>query len=170
MPDSIEVLENWAINANMDIYIGANLNYISTLGIKGNNNITISPENPNYMTPDGTLILSKDGKNLCAVAKDLESYNIPSTVENIKAYSFYDMSNLKEIKLPTAIKNIENSAFGVHRGLEKVEIPSSIQKIEANAFQDCSNLKEIIIDKPKDSIIGSPWGNPFGLRAVKWLR
>ena len=170
LSESVEKIEDWAIGSwSKDIYIGKSLNYISSLGIRGNNNITISPENPNYMTPDGTLILSKDGKNLCAVAKDLASYNIPSTVENIKGYSFYKMYQLIEFKLPMGIKNIESSAFEAHFGLKKVEIPSSIQKIAANAFQDCSNLKEIIIDKTKDSISGSPWGNPFGLRAVKWL-
>ena len=54
--------------------------------------------------------------------------------------------------------------------LERVEVPFAMQEIKDNAFYGCKNLKNIIIDKPKDSIIGSPWGNPFGLRAVKWLR
>ena len=172
LPETLEELENFSLGgSNKEIYIGKNLKRINTTVFDSYDcNINISRDNPNYMTPDGTLILSKDGRNLCAVAKDLESYNIPSTVENISPYSFYKMYNLKEIKLPINIKTIEASAFGSHGGLKKIEIQSSIQKIVDNAFQDCSSLKEIIIDKPKDSISGSPWGNPFGLRAVKWLR
>ena len=170
LAESVEIIENWAITYNnLDLYIGKNLNYITSIGLNGNINVTISSENPNLMTPDGTLILSKDTKKLIASTKNLSTYNIPNSVEYIAPHSFYSKYNLTEILLPNNIIDIGSCAFQNDGNLRKIIIPNSIKSIGHNTFNNCNNLREIIIDKPKNSIPGAPWGNPFGLRAIKWL-
>lgn len=52
--------------------------------------------------------------------------------------------------------------------LKNIEIPSSVESIGGTAFSRCNNLTEIIIHKEENDITGSPWGCPYGLRAVKW--
>ncbi len=132
--------------------------------------ITISNENPNFKTEDGTIILSKDGKKLVAVSKDLPTYNIPSSVEIIGENAFYARGNLKKIVIPESVKIIEREAFDYSQNLQKVEIQSGIESIGSRAFSRCNSLKEIIIDKKEGEISGAPWACPYGLRAVFWKK
>ncbi len=151
------------------LYLGEKVNYLSTSSFE-NVNVTISEDNPNFKTEDGTIILSKDGKKIVAISKNLTTYDIPSSVETIGSMAFYSKTNLKEITLPKNIKNIENSAFDYSINLQKVTIQSNIENIAANAFSRCNSLKEIIIDKKEGEISGAPWGCPYGLRAVFWKK
>ena len=171
MPESLEIIEDYSLCGETDIYIGKNLRYIETTCFDGaNKNITISPENPFYKTLDGTLILSKDGKRLCAVSKNLDTYDIPKCVETISSNSFFSKTNIMKIRLSENIKVLEPYSFKNATNLKRIELSNFIEKIGINAFENCGELREIVIDKAKDSILGAPWGNPFGLRAVKWLR
>ncbi len=154
-----------------NLKLGAKVKSITTSTFTGKDiNITISNENLNFKTEDGTLILSQDGKRLVAVSKNLSTYNIPSSVETIGKSSFYSETNLKEINLSENIKKIEASAFDACAGLEKIEIQSSIQEIQTAAFSRCNSLKEIILNKEENSTAGAPWGCPYGLRAVFWKK
>ncbi len=130
--------------------------------------VTISADNPNFKCEDGTSILSKDGKKLVAISKDIETYDIPPTVETIGEIAFYYKEKLKEIIIPENVKTIERKAFLRASKLNKVEISSNIESIEINAFLECNSLREIIIDKKENEISEAPWGWPYGLRAVKW--
>ncbi len=133
-------------------------------------NVTISNGNPNFKTEDGTLILSKDGKRLVAITKDLATYNIPNSVQVIGNLAFYNRKNLKELTIPTNVKEISEGAFDAATNLQKITIPSTIEKIAENAFSRCNSLQEIIIDKKEGEISGAPWGCPYGLRAVFWKK
>ena len=171
-PESTKNIEGFIFSASVsNIYLGKNVSGLSTnIFYNADANIEISKDNPYYKSDDGTLILSKDGKELCAVTKNLSNYNIPNTVEVLKQNVFYAQSNLKEINLNKGIKRIETDAFDMASSLTRVELPSTIEEIQDGAFSRCNSLKEIIVDKPKDSILGSPWGAPFGLRTIKWLK
>ena len=111
------------------------------------------------------FIVEKDGNRLITVSKDLETYNIPTTIQTIGNNAFYSKSKLKSITIPNNIKSIEMNAFDLDYNLQKIEIPA----IGSNAFSRCNNLTEIIIHKGENDITGSPWGCPYGLRAVKWV-
>ncbi len=133
-----------------------------------NINITIAEDNPYLKTLDGTIILGENGKKLVAISKDLETYNIPNSVETIGNYTIYAKNNLKEIELPNSVKNIYDNAFDASTNLQRVQIGSNIEKISKIAFTNCSSLREIVIDKKENEIANAPWGCPFGLRAIKW--
>ncbi len=135
-----------------------------------NVDIIISNDNQNLKTEDGTIILTKDGKRIVAVSKDLTTYNIPSSVEIIGSSTFYCKNNLREIVIPESVRVIESLAFDYAINLQKVEIKSGIESISSDAFSRCNSLKEIIIDKKEGSIAGAPWSCPYGLRAVFWKK
>ncbi len=168
---NLERIENFAFSGTRitQLELGKKISTLSTAVFSGVSvTVTISEDNPYLKTEDGTIILSKDGKKLVAISKDLTTYEIPSSVEIIGINAFYSRNNLKEINLPANIKNIENSAFDAALNLQKVTIQSNIESIHAAAFSRCNSLKEIIIDKKEGEISGAPWGCPYGLRAVFW--
>ena len=154
-----------------NISLGENVEEINELFIynSGIENLTINSENQNYSIRNGALY-NKDGTIFILPVKPLgsiETYEIPEGVEEISTYAFHNQNNLKEIKLPSTLKTI-GLAFNYCSNLTKIEIPSSVASINSGCFNYCQNLKEIIINKEKGTIQGSPWGNPFGDRAVFW--
>ncbi len=155
-----------------EIYLPAKVNNInhSIPFFRHDVEITISEDNQNLKTVDGTVILSKDGKRLVALSKDLDIYNIPNSVEIIEEYSIWNRDNVREIVLPSGVKEIQGTAISSNSNLSRVEISSNIERINANAFLSCGSLREIIIDKRENEISGAPWGCPFGLRAVFWKK
>ncbi len=154
-----------------EIKIPSKVNHIDTgLFVGKLIDVTISADNLNFKCEDGTSILSKDGKKLVAISKDIETYDIPNTVETIGQTAFYNRRKLKEIVIPQNIKTIEDRAFDNSTNLSKVEISSNIENISTYAFSRCNSLKGIIIDKKENEISGAPWGCPYGLRAVKWKK
>lgn len=52
--------------------------------------------------------------------------------------------------------------------LRQIEIPSTVEELSENAFSHSDNLTEIRIHKPKGSLVGSPFGCPYGERAIIW--
>ncbi len=174
LPDDLEEIGGWSIGGTKikNLHFGAKVKNISTTVFSGQAdiNITIAQENPNIKSEGGTYILSKDGKRLIGVSKDLEIYNIPSSVEAIGSYAFYNRPNFREIVLTTNIKIIGEQAFDMAVNLQKITIQSNIQTIATTAFNRCNSLKKIIIDKKEGEISGAPWGCPYGLRAVFWKK
>ena len=53
--------------------------------------------------------------------------------------------------------------------LKKIEIPSTVNTIDLNAFNSASATSQIIIHRKENAISGSPFGSPFGLRAIEWV-
>ena len=60
-------------------------------------------------------------------------YTVPSGVSRIEDYSFYGVTNLQEIIIPSSVTTISNNVFYRYSG-------------------------KITINKPKGSISGAPWG------------
>ena len=171
LPDSLLTLDSFAFQGSgiSEIFIPKSVKSMTTNTFTGINiDISISDENETYKSEHGTYILSKDGETLIGVTKDMENYTIPSTVKNIGDNAFYSRNNLKEISLPSGITNIGSTAFDACLNLQKINIPSTITSIASNAFVRCNSLQEINIDKAEEEIKGSPWGCPYGDRAVKW--
>ncbi len=172
LSDNLEEMSGWLFDGTKikNLHFGAKVKNIPTTVFPGrvDIDITISEENPNIKAEGGTYILSKDGKRLIGVSKDLQTYNIPSSVDIIGSYVFYSRVNLNEIILPIGIRGIGETAFDNAVNLKKVTIQSNIENIATNAFTRCNSLKEIIIDKKEGEISGAPWGCPYGLRAVFW--
>ena len=123
-------------------------------------------ENQYLKSINNEYILSKDGKELYWVKSSLTEIDMPKTVETIKAQSFM-YSKAEKIVFTDNVQYIEDSILQ-NANTKCIEIQSQIKQISLFAFQNANKLSEVIINKKKDTISGSPWGNPFGDRAIIW--
>ncbi len=178
LPEAVETigLEAFApLSKLKTLYLGKNVKNLSPVFMAENSSgnrtmadITISPQNPNYMINDN-IIYSKDGKKIIIVLKYITgSYTVEDNVEVIGERAFANQRNLTEVILKNNVKEINDLAFSYSSKLKRVEIGSGIERISASAFTSSSSLSEIIIHKPKNSIANSPFGCMFGERAITW--
>ena len=128
--------------------------------------VTIDIENPNYKVLDN-YIVTKDGKTLITFINLIKDFEVPEGIEKISSSAFTS-AGIEKIELPNTLKEIEADAFQYNGNMLEINIPTSVESIGNNVFSNCSNLNAINIDKPENSITGSPWGAPKGLRIVNW--
>ena len=74
------------------------------------------------------------------------------------------------IILSNGIKQLGGRLFVGCKKIYSIKIPSSVEIISSTCFQEVDNLTQINIDNKKDSISGAPWGSPYGMRVVNWLK
>jgi hypothetical protein len=94
--------------------------------------IFVSAKNPKYATIDGVLF-EKSTKKLVSYPVDSSrsSYEIPSGIQIIGAYSFEKCSYL-DLTIPLSVTTIEDEAFGNSK--ISLTIPESVINIGANPF------------------------------------
>lgn len=105
--------------------------------------IKVSPANP-YFSTDGKAIFNKD-KTVLYTAIPVTSYNIPSTVRELRDYAFCDQKDMTSATLPEGLVSIRSGAFSGCSKLEHLVIPSTVNSIGNYAFHGCSALQQINI-------------------------
>ena len=70
---------------------------------------------------------------------------IPSSIVEIKPYTFTNCGSLTSVKLHSAVTSIGSNAFGDCENLSTINIPASITSIGKYAFQYCSSLSSVYI-------------------------
>lgn len=91
------------------------------------------------------------------------------TVTNIGDYAFSTFANqtsIREVKLPTTIKNIGECAFANCSTLLRVNIPKGVTKIRNNTFLCCSNLSIVVLPTTIQSIDEWAFANCSNLRKL----
>ena len=101
--------------------------------------LDVDADNP-FITSEGTLLLSKDGKVLIAELGDNEIVEIPETVEEIGDSAFNKIGSLREIRFPDSLKKIGKKAFA-ETDLLRVDLPDSLIEIGEQAFSFCKRLE-----------------------------
>lgn len=112
-------------------------------GCKELSTIKVNSANP-YLATDGKAIFNKD-KTVLYTAIPLTSYNVPSTVRELKHHAFSNQKDITSITLPEGLVNIGSNAFDFCSKLEQLVIPSTVDSIGENAFYSCSALQQINI-------------------------
>lgn len=112
-------------------------------GCKELSTIKVNPANP-YFSTDGKAIFNKD-KTVLYTTIPLTSYNVPSTVRELKHHAFSNQKDITSITLPEGLVNIGSNAFEFCSKLEHLVIPSTVDSIGISAFYDCSALQQINI-------------------------
>lgn len=122
------------------------------------NDLTEVIEVDNYVRIDGLWYKFKGNQVRVVSRKTEHSYpehimvpdtiiykNVKYPVTSIGNNAFYSAQEIKSIKIPGTIKEIERGSFYNCTNLEEVTLPASITKIGARAFYGCSNLRSIHI-------------------------
>lgn len=122
------------------------LQTISTLCFYGCYKLSTIKVNPanTYLATDGKAIFNKD-KTVLYTAIPVTSYNVPSTVRELRYYAFSNQKDMTSITLPEGLVNISSYAFEFCSKLEHLVIPSTVDSIGENAFYSCSALQQINI-------------------------
>ena len=80
-----------------------------------------------------------------AFCTSLKEVKLPSTLKSIDEAAFYNCSSLESIEIPEGVEQIKQSAFGMCFNLKEITIPGNVKSIEDDAFVGCESLKSISI-------------------------
>lgn len=83
-----------------------------------------------------------------------------STVVKMGKEVFGNCDSLRNVTIPSNIKNVPEGAFRSCLNLTTVNIAAGVETIGTDAFTGCHALTAINIAKPTGSIAGEPWGAP----------
>lgn len=96
----------------------------------------------------------------------IESVEIPETVQQIDANAFRDAVNLRSIELPPYLTQIGSNAFNGCQNIKQIELPPLIKKIDSSAFANCNMLQEFIFPSLVTEISGKVLANCTALKDV----
>ena len=108
--------------------------------------VNIDQNTENFIMDKG-ILYNKDKTRIliCSRDKQEESYELPSTVETIDQYAFFNCDVIKNIILPENLSIIQLSTFYNCKAIENITLPDNIKEIGENAFYNCILLQEINI-------------------------
>ena len=109
--------------------------------------------------------LSSAGKML---VHDIEttSFEVPSIVTSIGAFTFYQCSCLKSLSIPGSVTSIGSSAFEDCDYLTSLSFGEGLQSIGGSAFEGCKRLPSVTIPSTVTSIAINAFKNCSGLLSV----
>lgn len=95
----------------------------------------------NVILPEG---IKRIGQRAFFNCTNLKSLNLPNSIEELN-FACFNGCALKQVKIPTKLKKIPESAFRDCTSLEEVFIPTNVTTIVRNAFENCSTVKYLQI-------------------------
>ena len=105
-------------------------------------------------------------KNLYLNGTKITKLSIPSSVTNIKNYTFYNWTSLEEVTIPNSVTSIGESSFYECSSLTSVTIPNTVEFIGKCAFKNCTKLTSIIIPNSVTIIMDEAFNNCIRLSSV----
>ena len=132
------------------------------------NAIEVDGRNGKYQSIEG--ILYDKSKNLlirCPLAKS-GRVDIPSNVQSIMKYAFYQCSSVTEISIPDGVTTIEEQTFGGCSSLQAIIMPeNALSLIDKFAFENCKQLKEITLKHGVNKIFWKAFAGCESLTCVE---
>ena len=106
--------------------------------------IVVKGGNKHYKSVNDVLF-NKVGNVLVKfpAGKEIEEFNIPSTVKKIEYGAFYGCKAIKSITFSEGLTEIGDYAFYGCSSIECVNLPSSLKKIGELAWGYCSSLRNV---------------------------
>lgn len=126
-------------------------------------NVYVDKDNPKYYSINGSLI-DRSTKTLVWANADFEIPN-DGSIERIGKNAFSGRK-ITNIKIPSSVVAIGESAFENCESLVSIDIPSSALEIGANAFCGCKSLKNIIIPELIRTLKSSCFSGCYSLESV----
>lgn len=75
--------------------------------------------------------------------EEIESIQLPSTLQSIGAGAFHGCANLREIVIPESVFEVGNRAFLGCRALRSAQLPEGLMKLDRFVFGLCESLEEV---------------------------
>lgn len=150
--NSVEKIETAAFSNNkelVNVTIGAGLKDLGSgvfAGCSQLKSLSLTEENPYLCYENG--ILYDDEKTTVYMMMPMyerEAVILPSSVTEIKAYSFWGNPYVQYAYLGSGLYEVPEYVFSNCMNLSEVEIPLPVRGIGAKAFEDCVNLASVIV-------------------------
>ncbi|MGM9950152.1 MAG: leucine-rich repeat protein [Lysinibacillus sp.] len=97
----------------------------------------------------------------------LEEVVVPSGIEFLGNFLFFNCRKLRTVSLQEGLKNIGNSSFAGCSALEEIEIPGTVEMIRKDAFKQCRNLKNLTFNGVLEIIELSAFSGCTGITYVE---
>lgn len=174
IPEGVEAIrEAFPLCVNLEsVFIPVSIKEVSPKAFHGCNalkEIIVNPKNKNLDSRQNcnAIIDTEDSTLILGCKKTI----IPSGVEKIGPYAFYDCAQLTNIIIPEGVTKIGDYAFGGCTALksvslpqslttfadnchfsgcislENITIPKNVKKVEFNSFLGCTSLQSIIVEE-----------------------
>ncbi|CAO5678586.1 MAG: hypothetical protein HEEMFOPI_00378 [Holosporales bacterium] len=104
-------------------------------------------ENTNLQSVQMPNTVESIGECAFVRCRALQTLVMPSSMKEIGHHAFSDCSTLKIVEMPKNVTSIGMGAFLNCTSLESVVIPSSVTEIFPDAFWACPTLKEIFVER-----------------------
>lgn len=92
---------------------------------------------------------------------------IPSSVEEIKPFTFHDNKHITSVVIPNTVKKIGAWAFRGCSSLKSISIPDGVKRIEAHTFAFCDNLVSVRLSSNVTSIGQAAFSDCTKLRSIR---
>ena len=127
--------------------------------------VTMAEGNPNFRVENNCL-LSHDGKQLVqALLTEVETVDIPASVETTEKYAFYG-TKMTHLTIPSTLKKIGNQSIYFCENLTQLDIEDGVEQIDNYAFNGCSALTEVHLPASLQAIGYAVFVNCKGLHHV----
>ncbi len=116
--------------------------------------VAVSSSNPKFTCDDGA-IYNKDGRDTLyqvLAGRKGDTYQMPSTIKEIKPYAFWGDYNLTNISVSSNVDRVPEYSFSNCKNLKVINLPYSVKNIDLKAFEDCVRLREITIPSSVSTI------------------
>ena len=166
MPDSVTTLgkDAFADGASCtSITIGAGLTELGDPGMfqcQQLKELLVDGRNNTFSSVGGVL-LDKTGRQLFQYpsGKEGETYELPDSVEVVKAHAFFANDNLRKIVLPKTLKTMDTLAISGCSKLLQLDFPDSVEEIGDFAFgftfyRTDHTVEEVLNDLPGSKYSG----------------
>lgn len=150
LPSGITEIENGIFSgcsSLQSIYVPLNVTSIGSSAFYECSNlqeIIVSPDNFDFASIDGVLVNKEKNKLIACPQGKTGTYEVPEGIIEIEVGAF-TCCNLQSINLPSTVNRIGPFAFQCCRNLQSMVFPSSVTYIEFNMFFNCSSLQEVTI-------------------------
>ena len=173
IPDSYEYLGDIFFSESYieAIHIGRGLRWLNAWcfhRLSPDVAITIDPENPHIkMSEDGNCVLTKDGRRLISVARDVpeltvpddvveicpmainclgvECLSLPSSLKVIGSEGICQCHSLHSIVIPEGVETIHTQGLSDNRSLMEIDLPTTLRQLDGETFVEDNCLERIVV-------------------------
>lgn len=145
LPNSLEKIGSDAFDCSItELFIPKNVQELGERAFQSSAlaEITVDSEN-NYFSSNGGVLYTKDGTNLILCPKSLpvQEFIIPTGVEKISSYAFYDNRYIENLTIANTVKALGYSSLDYMQSLKRLTIYDSITNIGSLSVSTLSNLE-----------------------------
>ena len=139
-------------------------------------NIEIDEANENYCSFDGAIYTKNMDKIVLyyrGANKNYKEFTVPDGVLEIGENAFWE-SELEKIRLPEGITKIGQSAFTQCKNLKSIRLPKTVVELEgydfSGIFQECESLTSIKLHEGITKIPGSTFYRCKNLKSISFSK